>query len=188
MPRKSSSTPTDASGFASVQGQPYLVEASPGIEREDVATRVAAFLQAGAEAGGHCLVLAMPEHTRLLQERLGSVPVTWRDAADVLATFVVSGWPDEAAFDRSVGRMLRTSTSQGPVYVYAELTALLCMQGQNRAAVRVEHLWNALGATLPRGMFHHYHARVFASEADHVRYREASGRTAETFPESRRQE
>lgn len=144
----------------------------------EVAVRVAAFLQAGVQAGGHCLVVAVPEHTMALKAQLALLPVAWCDAADTLAKFVVDGWPDEGAFEDSVGRLLRVATSQNSTYVYSEMAAILCMQGRDRAAVRVEQLWKGTVATLPPKKFHQYPCRIFSSEADHLRYRDEAGQTA----------
>jgi hypothetical protein len=140
----------------------------------DATARVADFLQEGIQAGGHCVVLATPEHARLLKLRLGGAPGTWRDAAATLSALLINGWPDPSRFSDSVGGLVRSAAAHGPAYVYNEAVMLLCMQGNPKAAVRFDHLWQAMVAALPPDVLLQYPRHVFASQGDGKRFRLAS--------------
>jgi hypothetical protein len=67
------------------------------------------------------------------------------DAQAMLDKFMVEGWPDEALFAQSVGRVVERCTQGGKkVAAYGEMVALLCEQGHQEAAIRLEGLWNEL--------------------------------------------
>jgi len=72
------------------------------------------------------------------------------DAAELLSTFMVNGWPDDvrffAAFRNVIGlasAALKRTTAR--IAVFGEAAALLCDQGNIEAAIRVEQLGNHLG-------------------------------------------
>ena len=69
------------------------------------------------------------------------------DAADTLKTFMVKGMPDEDLFDGNVGRIVRKACKGVKrLRAYGEMVDLLCGEGNVRAMIRLEEMWNALGA------------------------------------------
>jgi signal transduction histidine kinase len=69
------------------------------------------------------------------------------DAAEVLATFMVSGRPDRSLFRDSIGAMVRKATASRPrmrLRIYGEMVDVLWSEGHHEAAVELEELWNDL--------------------------------------------
>jgi DNA-binding NarL/FixJ family response regulator len=71
------------------------------------------------------------------------------DAADVLASFMVNGWPDRTRFlDAATSLIMeasRTSTGKpARLTLCGELAPTLLSAGNEAAAIRVEHLWDGL--------------------------------------------
>jgi hypothetical protein len=115
----------------------------------DVVVEVARFVTHGLAAGEHVIVLATPEHRAAIEALLPSEALRMPgryvalDAADVLATFMVDGTPDEDSFRRSVGAIVADAAG-APVRVFGEMVALLWEEGNVAAAVRLEALWNEI--------------------------------------------
>lgn len=69
------------------------------------------------------------------------------DAAEASSRFMVNNDPDEAAFDLTIGTIMRTAaekSTNGFVFAFGEMVALLCAVGNSSGAVRLEQLWNLL--------------------------------------------
>jgi hypothetical protein len=110
----------------------------------------------GAGDSGTAIVIATPEHRRLIAEHLAragvDVPGRWAegglvtlDASQTMASFMVGGWPDAAAFWQTMSPLLKRALSRpGPVHIMGEMVALLWDDGQRAAAVDLEALWNEL--------------------------------------------
>jgi signal transduction histidine kinase len=70
------------------------------------------------------------------------------DARETLARFMVDGLPDAALFDEVVGGLVaraRTHGCHAPLRAYGEMVDMLWRDGNPRAAIRLEELWNDLG-------------------------------------------
>jgi MEDS: MEthanogen/methylotroph, DcmR Sensory domain len=112
----------------------------------------------GSAEQGTAIVIATPEHRKLISERLAQagidVPGEWArgsyvalDAAKVMASFMVAGWPDAAAFWGTVSPVVKSALArQGPVRVFGEMVALQWAAGHTSAAVDLEALWNELAS------------------------------------------
>jgi MEDS: MEthanogen/methylotroph, DcmR Sensory domain len=123
-------------------------------ERE-LADRVCEHFLAGEEPGT-AIVIATPEHRRLITERLAQagvdVPAEWAkgsfvalDAGETMDSFIVEGWPDAAAFWQTISPVLKRAIARpGQVRVFGEMVAMLWDNGQTGAAVDLEALWNEL--------------------------------------------
>ena len=110
----------------------------------------------GAGEPGTAIVIATPQHRRLITDRLAQagidVPAEWAmgsfvalDAAETMASFMVDGWPDAAAFWRTMSPVLKSASARpGQVRVFGEMVALLWEDGRTGAAVDLEALWNEL--------------------------------------------
>jgi hypothetical protein len=68
------------------------------------------------------------------------------DATDTLALFMINDWPDEKLFMNVIGDTISSLAHGTPVRIYGEMVAVLWSQGQFRAAIRLEQLWNQLGS------------------------------------------
>lgn len=142
---------------------------------------VSAYIGAGLDAGEVCLVIATPEHRanleqRLLAGELTTAPAHARgvyiavDAAETLSSFMVDGQPDTASFTAEVGRTIERAAhgSQRQLRIFGEMVALLWGEGNQAAAIRLEELWNELGATTthPFSLCCAYPMRNFAGKAN----------------------
>jgi signal transduction histidine kinase len=110
---------------------------------------VSEFFASGAPA----IVIATPEH-RAEFRRMCRGDVVMLDARETLATFMVGGMPDRNRFEEVVGRLLDEMIAKHPaevVYAYGEMVDLLWRDGNQRAALQLEELWNEAGA---RRRFH----------------------------------
>ncbi len=68
------------------------------------------------------------------------------DVADVLSTFMVNGWPDEARFWKVsttlvVAAARASKGTHAGVVAYGECSPTLWREGRAAAAIRVENLW-----------------------------------------------
>ncbi len=142
---------------------------------KELADRVSEHLYDGGEPGT-CIVIATPQHRRLITERLGQagidVPAEWAkgafvalDAEETMASFMVEGWPDPAAFWQTLSPVIkRALTRSGPVRLYGEMVALLWDDGRRSAAVDLEALWNELGRQYSFSLLCAYPADVLAAD------------------------
>lgn len=113
--------------------------------------RVLEFLMPAAGDGAGLLVIATREHARSLQPLLredAEDRLTWCDAHETLAAFMVDGMPDPARFRHAVGDLLARASAGGTrsVRAFGEMVAVLAAEGSLEAAVRLEQLWQELTA------------------------------------------
>ena len=122
-------------------------------EHEDrLVEQVGAFIGAGLEGGGAGVVIARRERLQLLARRLGPAGSNGQarylplDAAELLGRFMIGDAPDPQRFGDVVGEVLRDAAGRGngEVRAYGEMVALLCAEGNHRAALQLEELWNEL--------------------------------------------
>ncbi|HUR61017.1 MAG TPA: GAF domain-containing protein [Candidatus Thermoplasmatota archaeon] len=129
--------------------------------------QVARFLRPGLAAGGPAIVICTPAHRDALLPRLGSLAradLLLLDAEETLARFMVGDSPDPGLFDAVVGRAVRAAASRGqPVWAFGEMVAILVARGIPQAAIRLEQLWNELGAKTPLSLLCAYPIAAFAS-------------------------
>jgi signal transduction histidine kinase len=114
-------------------------------------------------AGDTALVIATPTHRDGLAKRLKDrgldLEVNIRlgryvaaDAVETLSAFMVNGAPDAPLFNTLIEHLLSSvrSTTNGHsprVVVFGEMVALLCLEGNFDAALKLERLWNDLAHT-----------------------------------------
>ena len=120
----------------------------------DTVTRYAS---QGLNQGDTVILIATASHLETITDTLangaaaGGQPPSGQlvclDAADTLAGFMDGDYPDPIAFDHVVGTLLRGT--RGPVRAFGEMVALLWSDGQVRAAMKLEQLWNELGQQTP---------------------------------------
>src|SRR5690242_9028512 len=148
---------------------------------ETVLTRnVGKYLADGLAKGGGVAVISIAAHKAsfgaelerrgLNQERLErNGRLTWLDADDTLAQFLVDGYPDADRFDRAVGVVVRDAVVRagaGGLRAYGEMVGLLWSRRQFPAAIRLEQLWNRLRTEVPFGLFCGYPIDVFGAQFD----------------------
>lgn len=117
---------------------------------------VAEFIGACMGGGDAGIVIATEAHRRGLDERLRAqgldVAAAQKlgryvslDAAETLTRFMVDGLPDSNCFREVVGKMIEQAANGGrQVRIFGEMVARLTLEGNHRAAIRLEELWNDL--------------------------------------------
>jgi PAS domain S-box-containing protein len=124
---------------------------------EVLCDHVEEFVQAGLVEGTPAVIIATPAHRQAFVERLSASGIdvegarrrgqlTLLDARETLATFMVDAMPDPALFASSVGTIVERACRSGRVRAYGEMVDLLWREGNAQAAIRLEALWNELGA------------------------------------------
>ncbi|WP_229487749.1 ATP-binding protein [Pseudoduganella lutea] len=145
---------------------------------------VSEFLDQGLRAGGAGIAIATAEHLAMLRQQLAGLgglegepgwfpgELVMLDAADLLARFMVDGWPDARRFDEVVGTVVRKAANTGrPVHAFGEMVALLCEQGRFDAAVRLEELWNGLRVECRFTLFCAYPWQLFPTDGEAAAFR-----------------
>jgi CheY-like chemotaxis protein len=140
----------------------------------------ARFVEDTLEAGGSAIFVATQPHRCAVQEKLqaGGTDI---DAAvtearyvvlgvdEMLSTFMLNGWPDEARFLRASTALITAASaaSRGPyprVACCGEAVCQLCEEGNVRAAIRLEQLWDDLAARTGVDVLCGYSQRAVRSE------------------------
>lgn len=116
---------------------------------------VGRFLAAGLLAGERLLVIAEKHHGDAFRHRLvgldaqGAIDggrLLFADANETLAKLMVDGMPDAARFRDVLARLLASLGGDGedpaPVRAYGEMVDVLWREGNAKAALRLEELWN----------------------------------------------
>jgi len=117
--------------------------------------KVLHFVRQGLEQNETVIVIATAEHRADLKSGLiaenviGLLAPNNRnylpfDASTTLSLLMQNDWPHESLFLRVMGQIIASAASGGPVRIYGEMVAVLFAQGKQRAAVRLEELWNKL--------------------------------------------
>ena len=118
---------------------------------------VAAFIQAGYEEHATIIVVATEQHRKELHTRFqdagqGEIEATvmYIDAMELLSAFMVDGQPNQTRFVACLQPIFeQAATLRGPIRIYGEMVAVLWAQGNPRAAIRLEELWNKLATSFP---------------------------------------
>lgn len=133
----------------------------------------------GLEAGHACIVIATPQHRAELEKRLRLWYGSWGwsvtlrsdryialDADQTLARFMVDGLPCPERFTEVVLGLLRRAAPDGhrQVVAFGEMVALLWMEGNHQAAVRLERLWDDLVYTHSLSLHCAYPVQGFTCE------------------------
>lgn len=112
------------------------------------------FVEDGCNAQEPCLIIAMAEHLYDLEaclvsrghnidELLASNKYFPFVAEDILAGFMVNGWPDEDLFFKKINALLAPFRNNNiKVRVFGEMVAILWAQGNYPATIQLEQLWN----------------------------------------------
>jgi len=131
----------------------------------------------GLSAGDSCAYIGTESHRISLEKHLAARGVdldklrkegrfVCRDASQVLSTFMVDEWPDEARFTRAIESVLCLVTKPSELRVFGEMVALLWAAGSRQAAVRLEEMWNTFMKTHALALCCAYPLHSFGSDAD----------------------
>ena len=133
---------------------------------------VRAFLAEGDAA----IVIATPEHMRILEQHLeiGGVSVEEAvmrgiyktfDAKKTLAQFMVNGMPDADLFSAVLGTVIE-KIGQGSknIRAFGEMVSLLWQEGNPQGALRLEELWNELQVHHSFALFCAYPMAAFSDQ------------------------
>ncbi|HEY8286233.1 MAG TPA: GAF domain-containing protein [Chloroflexota bacterium] len=123
------------------------------------------FVGATLRAGDAAVVIATAAHRSGLEDRLRADGLdldatqadgryVFLDADEMLAFIMDEGRPEPGRFTDVVGGVIRRASEGGRrVRAFGEMVALLAVEGNYAAAVRLEELWNDLRARLPFALF-----------------------------------
>lgn len=115
---------------------------------------VGKYLAAGLDAGDRLIVIATREHREGFKRRLqhagvddaiASGQLLLLDARETLAKFMIGDMPDGDLFADTLVHVLARSAQSRPgarIRAYGEMVDLLWRDGNSRAAIRLEELWN----------------------------------------------
>ena len=132
-------------------------------ENDDVlAATVADFLAEGLVSNQPLVVIATPPHREVLLARLRSKGFDLEylrragrfvllDARETLAQIMDGGAPDSRKFNTHVASIIertRRDNGHATIRAFGEMVDLLWQQGNTMGAIRLEELWNELGARL----------------------------------------
>jgi PAS domain S-box-containing protein len=120
---------------------------------------VTKFLGDGFTAGDSLVVIATQPHSQAFRRQLESMgfdvgracesgQLTFLDANAELSRFMRNGEPDRALFEREVGGVVATLAARvsgsAKLRAYGEMVDVLWKDGQRKAAISLEQLWNDL--------------------------------------------
>ena len=117
---------------------------------------VAAFIGERLASAGAAIVVATESHRASIEAALtaqgldlsacrASGHYTSFEAAQVLETILLEGWPDAERFLTQCEPIVKKAEAVSPtVAIFAEMVALLWRDGKHGAAVHLEQLWNQL--------------------------------------------
>ena len=160
---------------------PHRVQYYTG--EEHLFDTVAHFLAEGLVLGDGIVVIATRRHRETLEQRLraqggdraiASDRLLLLDARATLAKFMVGGMPDTDLFREFVGRLM-IGLKRGPqhperIRAYGEMVDLLWRDGNSRAAIRLEELWNDAGKEHPFSLLCAYVMGNFYKDTDQARF------------------
>jgi signal transduction histidine kinase len=162
-------------------------------ESEDfLAETVGKFLGAGLDRRDRMIVIATPEHREAFLLRLNAAQTEAAVAADrfllldaqeTLSAFMADGMPDGELFHETLSAIIaRTGDARRPLRAYGEMVDLLWREGNSRAAIRLEELWNDAGRRHSFSLLCAYTMGNFYKEGDSSRFMEICGAHSHVIP------
>lgn len=150
-------------------------------DEQFLADTVAHFFRAGLEAGDRLLLIAEPAHAQGILVQLGperaraalrSGQLTLVDARELLETLLVKGMPDAVRFQAELERLLLATHAFPGVRLraFGEMVNVLCAEGNMRAALRLEELWNEAGLVHELSLLCAYGIGEFREQRDGARF------------------
>jgi hypothetical protein len=136
------------------------------------------FIGGGLDSGDAAIIIATRIHRYALAERLEArgfdLDAARRrdqyidlDAEQLLANFMIDGWPDDDLFERLITSLLHRARDSGrQVRAFGEMVAILWAAGHTAATVRLEHLWHSLCERESFSLFCAYPKSGFTDDAE----------------------
>lgn len=158
---------------------------------------VARFLDAGLQAGDRLVVIATEEHREGFARRLDALGVdraietgqlVLLDAREVLSKFMVGDMPDPDLFRDWIARAVARAQDGHPgarIRAYGEMVDVLWRDGNSRAALRLEELWNDAGEVHSFALLCAYVMGNFYRETDAARFMEVCRTHSHVIPTER---
>jgi hypothetical protein len=193
--------PASGSNVAMDMGQAFLEDPGPGshgVQFYDTDAflfeTVGQFIAAGLKAGNQVVVIATAEHRQGFRGRLESLgfsarvvagQLTLLDARETLAEFMVGEMPDPERFRDVVGSLIGGIQDAHPtvaIRAYGEMVDLLWKDGNSRAAIRLEELWNDLGRIQSFSLLCAYVMANFYREGDMAKFMSVCGNHSHVIP------
>jgi hypothetical protein len=143
---------------------------------EQLLDRLEDFVYFGLERREACIVIATPAHRAELRTLLTDRGIDVEqaiddgrfidlDARETLHTFMKDGSPDPEKFEDAARSCIATARGNGrPVRAFGEMVALLWKEGNQEAAIKLEHLWNELIGTEDIALFCAYPAEAHTND------------------------
>jgi len=138
------------------------------------------YVSSGLKAGDACVVIATEEHRNALSAKLmrrgldvvndglGDRYFAY-DAQKTLARFLINHVIDAQLFRKFAGEIVAQAGRQGRhVRAFGEMVALLARQGNFKAAIQLEQLWNELQNKHEFSLFCAYSLNTFSAESSKV--------------------
>ncbi|HEY4035775.1 MAG TPA: PAS domain S-box protein, partial [Ktedonobacteraceae bacterium] len=157
---------------------------------------LSSFIGTGLDAGDGCIVIATKAHRESLEQRLkaNGLDLTTNhtrdgyislDAHETLPKFMVDGLPEPKRFAEIIGSIItRAAQGRNHVRIFGELVVLLCMEGNQAAAIRLETLWNDLRYTThPFSLFCAYPMHNFAGKRHRMQFTEICQQHSHVIPD-----
>lgn len=138
---------------------------------------IARYFAVGFSKGDVAVLIATPEHRRSVESRLDdmgfdvealrdSADYSPFDARDMLDHFMIRGMPDPRRFRALLGTWMDAAMGEVTgIRAFGEMVALLHQDGNERAAIELERLWNELGIIYEFTLFCAYPSRQFLGGA-----------------------
>jgi DcmR-like sensory protein len=145
---------------------------------DEFAGRASAYLLGALREGGAAIVIASPEHRRVIRARLAQAGTDVAaaeaagafvalDALDTVLRCMVADWPDPASFWQVISPLIRRATEAfRPACVLSEMVALLWDSSHFNAGIEVEAMWSELAAQYPFSMLCAYPAPSVIGDHD----------------------
>jgi signal transduction histidine kinase len=154
------------------------------------------FLHDGVRAGHPLVVIATAERWSGFSTRLRAKGadigayteqglLTFLDARDTLAQFMVRDMPDERRFMAHVGGVIEQNarlSKTGTVRAYGEMVDLLWQDGNPEGAIRLEQLWNDLAVAHDLSLLCAYAMSNFQGERQQRRFMDVCRQHARVSP------
>jgi signal transduction histidine kinase len=157
---------------------------------------VAQFVGVGLAAGEPVCVVATPEHRSAFAARLGRRgfdveearargQLTWLEASETLARFMVGDMPDWTLFSGFFGSIIEESRRRDPlacVRMYGEMVDLLWRDGNRQGALQLEGMWNEFSSRHSLSLLCAYVMGNFYRTGDAESFREVCRAHAQVLP------
>jgi signal transduction histidine kinase len=192
--RERLSNSRDAAAALLLDPQPHT-HAVQFYETEPFLVRtVREFLTAGLDAGDRIVVIATKEHgdgfmSELDPKRVGGALAAGQlmllDAKETLSKFMIGDMPDPDLFRDLMDRVfskLQAGNDKVRVRAYGEMVDVLWRDGNSRAAIRLEELWNEAGEAHSFSLLCAYVMGNFYKEGDAAKFMEVCRTHSHVIP------